>query len=178
MTSTKGETEKVSGRTEPTGGGPAHFPHTHTPHSLTHSGNPNRAAHIIFAPFITKFEFFDKLTDMMRRRSVSFARRAGDPIADVPVRAMSDSDLPAAASKAALIRDADIEEELKSLLPPAKSKVNTGHISRASQIARSLRNPGLKADRPYFWSDEDRVLTYELVVAILKCKWERGKNHV
>lgn len=51
------------------------------------------------------------------------------------------------------------------------NRFTSGNFLKASQIIRSIKNPNPspKDDRrPIFWSDEERILTYELTVAILK----------
>ncbi|ODN02312.1 putative methyltransferase NSUN7 [Orchesella cincta] len=53
--------------------------------------------------------------------------------------------------------------------PPMKSRFSAANFLKASRIIRSIKNPHLQVEeRPVFSSDEERILTYELIVAILK----------
>ncbi|CAL8072674.1 unnamed protein product [Orchesella dallaii] len=53
--------------------------------------------------------------------------------------------------------------------PPVKSRFTAANFVKASRIIRSIKNPYYQIEeRPVFSSDEERILTYELIVAILK----------
>jgi len=68
--------------------------------------------------------------------------------------------------------EGQIEEHLNALAEPPRTRFNLDNLEKASMVTKSFRNPHLKMSRPNFSSDKDRVLTYELVVAILKCMYK------
>ncbi|CAG7833462.1 unnamed protein product [Allacma fusca] len=69
--------------------------------------------------------------------------------------------------------DNDVEKEALEVTDwtkstAMKSRFDSKHFGKACQVIRALRNPSKKLLRPIFANDEERILTYELTVSILK----------